>query len=490
VKKQNLKKSISKSATDKTTPAQQNIVAPAEASFTAKMQYDRLEHAVKAWSRDDQGFLSEEKTFLTLGGAPPTIPGANLHGSVGSPCAGIILFGKVEALELVSALDQAPDPSLPIADFGNNDLLRRDFVGSRLDQANFQEMEQRFAPIWRRLSEFPFSAARESRTEMAILRLAYSRDTAIKAMFDPNLRRLVKYPLLGTAAGETQSLEILADVDLLRRRHFTRTHACTKCDSARLHVYEACPSCGGADLQEEPLIHHYRCGCQEVESHFKQDQLLVCPKCHRTLRHFGVDYGKPGTAVICASCGAVNSEPLVNFICLDCSTVTAANDAQIMDWYHYDLTEEGILALRQGQLPQFELAPLLEKRTHAYSPREFQLLATQELKVAKRFDLAFSVARITVLNIDALVRQLGAVAAVVDFRRVVDAVVVELRTTDFVGISTMQSMVIGFPGTSAKDVEVALARVRLTIEKTVSARLETSIEVAEGDAIVELLTGS
>ena len=234
--------------------------------------------------------------------------------------------------------------------------------------------------------------------------------------------------------------------------------------------YEACPGCGGADLREESLVHHYRCGCQEIESHFTQDQLLVCPKCHRTLQHFGVDYGKPGTALVCATCAAANSEPFVNLVCLDCSAVTLANDAKTTDWYHYDLTEEGIRALREGKLPQFDTAPLLGNRTYAYSPREFRLLATHELRVAKRFGLPFSVARITVLNIDSLVRQHGAVAADAGFRRVVDAVVAELRTTDFVSATAMQSMVIGLPGTSAKDADVALARIRCAMTKRVRAR--------------------
>ena len=83
----------------------------------------------------------------------------------------------------------------------------------------------------------------------------------------------------------------------------------------------------------------------------------------------------------------------------------------------------------------------------------------------------------------------GAVAAVAGFQRVVDAVVAELRTTDFVGAATMQSTVIGFPGTTAKGVDIVLAKISRTIDQTISARAEIGVEVAEGDAIVELLAG-
>ena len=491
MKKQVQKNSASDLIDDPPTQEAREIAGSPETPFTAKMQYEHLENAVKEWNPDHYPEVREERIFLTLAGDHhPPILGANLQGKVGEACAGIILLGKVEAAELASVLDDAPDPSLPIADFGNNETLRRDFIGSSLDETSLKEMEQQFAPVWRRLAELPFTAAREFRAEMNILRLAYSRDTPIAAALDPNVHQLVKYPLLGPANGERQTLEMLAQVELLRRRHFTRTHVCAKCESARLNVYEACPSCGSANLHEEPLVHHYRCGCQDIESKFRQDQLLVCPKCERTLTHFGVDYGKPGTALVCGSCKATNSEPFINFMCLDCSTVTPASEAKELDWYHYDLTEDGVLALQQGQLPQFDLAPLLERRAHAYSPREFRLLATHELNVSKRFGLPFSVARITVLNIDELVRKHGAVAAVAGFQRVVDAVVDELRTTDFVGASTMQSTVIGFPGTSAKDVDIVIARISQTIDATIAARVEIGVEVAEGDAVIELLSGS
>ena len=424
---------------------------------------------------------------MTLGGERPTVQGVNLRGSVGSPSAGIILLARIQPSELSSALDQAPDPAIPIADFGNNNVVRRDFVGSNFDRESIHEIERTFAPIWRRLAEFPFKAAREGRAELTTLRLAYSRDSAITAVLDPNSRRVVEYPLLGAIAGERRQLETLAGLDLLHRRHFTRTHACAKCESARLNVYEACPACGGADLREETLVHHYRCGCQEVESHFAQSHLLVCPKCHRSLHHLGVDYGKPGKVVVCATCGATNSEPIVHLACLDCSAVTPADDAVATDWYHYDLTDEGIRTLQQGRLPQFDITPLLESQTHAYSPHDFRLLAMHELKVAERFNRPFSVARFTVLNLESLVREHGPVAADIGFRRAVDAVVVALRACDFVSAGAMQSTVIGFPGTAAKDVDVIVTRIRNTVDATVTSQVELGVEVAEGDAIIDLL---
>ena len=435
--------------------------------------------------------VSEGARFLALGRKPPAFAGDNLQANAGPSCAGIVLLGPVDPAELADVLKAAADPAIPIADFGGNETSRRDFVGTRFDRGSLNEIGTSFSTIWRRLAEIPFSAEHRSREELTILRLAWSRDTAINAAFSPQSRHIVEYPLLGSAAPTTQRrLEMLAGLDLLHRRHFTRTHSCDKCESARLHVYEACPACGSANLREETIVHHYRCGCQEIESHFSQGDLLICPKCHRTLHHIGVDYGKPGKAVLCAGCGATNSDPFVRFACLDCSSVQNADDAKAIDWFNYDLTEEGIRALRQGRLPQFDITPLLEGRTHTYSPREFRLLAMHEIKVAERLKRPFSVARFTVLNLDELIRERGAIAVDDGFRRIADAVASELRSSDFVGVGTNLSGVIGFPATSPNDIDTIVKRIRRAIDANSKASLELGFEVAEGDAIIEMLAKS
>jgi Thaumarchaeal output domain 1 len=155
------------------------------------------------------------------------------------------------------------------------------------------------------LAELSFGAAHEDRAELTLFRIAYSRDAPIEASFATDSILLVDYRLLWRISAARQRLEALADLDLLRRNFFTRTHACGRCQSARLHAYEACPACGGGNLVDQPIVHHYRCGWQAPQSRFAGSRLLVCPKCRRELRHFGVDYGKPGIVVVCRGCGAV-----------------------------------------------------------------------------------------------------------------------------------------------------------------------------------------
>ena len=425
--------------------------------------------------------------FLVLGGTSPPLPGISCRATPGSPCAGILMLGAVTPAQLADALLEVPDPAVPIADFAGNPGLRCDFAGERLNPPALAAFRDFSTPIWRRLAELPFRAAHEDRAELTLLRIAYSRDAAIEASFAPDSSRLVDYRLLGRISAARQRLEALADLDLLRRQFFTRTHACGRCESARLHAYEACPACGSGNLVDEPLVHHYRCGSQAPESRFADGRLLVCPKCRRELRHFGVDYGKPGIVVVCRGCGAVEDEPVANFACLDCAAVTPSTDSSPTDWHHYELTEEGLRALHDGRLPRLNIAPVLQRYGRAFSPREFNLLAAEALRVARRYERPFALARLTVANIDQLRRELGPVVVDSAFRLAIDASVGLLRDSDFVTPDGPASMLIGFPETSAALAAKVLDRVKKEVAIVVAAPLEIAVTTAEGERAAALL---
>ena len=419
--------------------------------------------------------------YLVLGSNPPRVPGMSFHTTLGSPCAGIVMLGRVTPAEFADALEEAPDPAVPIADFADNPGLRSDFVGGRFDASAIATFREFSAPIWRRLTELPFSVAREDRAELTLLRIAYSRDAAIEASFAPDSSLLVDYRLLGRGSATRQRLEAMADLDLVRRRFFTRTHACGRCGSARLHAYEGCPACGGGDLVDEPVVHHYRCGWQGPESRFADGRLLVCPKCRRELRHFGLDYGKPGIIVVCGSCRTTHDEPVANFACLDCTGVTSTADSTPTNWHHYDLTEEGLRALRDGRLPRLNIAPVLERYGRAFSPHDFRLLAAEALRVTRRYGRPFALARLSVANIGSLRREFGPVAVDAAFRLAIEVSVGLLRESDFVTPNGPASMFIGFPETAVGDAAKVLDRVKKQIAAVVTAPLEIVVTTAEGE---------
>lgn len=274
----------------------------------------------------------------------------------------MFLMGPVNESELTAMIGTMPDPAVPIALFGNCIRTRNDFAADVLDATTLAGARSRFAPIIRRLQQLPFHAAREDRTDLLALRLAYSRDCPIEADFAPEEPTVIKYSLLFFQTAARAGLEGLANRALLRRRHFIRTHACHHCGSLRLIAHEACPGCGGSHLIDEAIVHHYRCGCQAAESAFVAGASLICPKCRRVLRHLGMDYGKPGEIVRCRSCGAISQEPDPVFVCMDCRATTDGRQAKAMDWFHYDLTDLGIQALREGCLP------VRPAQSHAHVP--------------------------------------------------------------------------------------------------------------------------
>jgi hypothetical protein len=94
-----------------------------------------------------------------------------------------------------------PDPALPIVDFDSNRGLRSDFVADRFDASTLAEAKQQFASIERRLAELPFQASQAERSELTILRLAFSHDAAIEARLTPESKAIVEYPLIGVTSG-------------------------------------------------------------------------------------------------------------------------------------------------------------------------------------------------------------------------------------------------------------------------------------------------
>jgi GGDEF domain-containing protein len=170
--------------------------------------------------------------------------------------------------------------------------------------------------------------------------------------------------------------------------------------------------------------------------------------------------------------------------------VTPIADAASTDWYHYDLTDEGIAALRAGYLPRFDIGPLLEGRPRAFSPNEFRLLATEAARVARRYTRPFTVVRLTLSNVDALRREVGSVETDIAFRHAVDAIVEALRTSDFVGTAGASSIVVAFPETPSAAVATIVERIRSRIRNATAVALDLAIEVAEGDAITDMLAQS
>jgi CheY-like chemotaxis protein len=184
--------------------------------------------------------------------------------------------------------------------------------------------------------------------EQMIGRMFVSR-RGLTPKYDPNSRSLISYDVALTPAVVAREAEVLCNEGLLKRHFYDRFHVCPTCDSVRLHVREECSHCRSANLREEQYLHHFRCAFQGRETDFRQGDLLICPKCRYELTHFGYDYDRPGSMVVCGDCGKAASEPIVGFVCLDCGSHVDSDAAPTRDVFAYQLTEDGVAFAEHGR---------------------------------------------------------------------------------------------------------------------------------------------
>ncbi len=218
------------------------------------------------------------------------------------------------------------------------------------------------------LPEFPISSDRNG---LVALALSYTRETRVDAKWQPQIPEMIDYPLLSGIDHPRTVLEELAAHELVSKRPFDRVHICAACSSSRLNVREECPECQSSNISEKTLIHHYQCAFQAEEKKFLEGRTLVCPKCHKELRHYGVDYDKPGTLFIRGDCGSTSPEPAVGFLCVDCGRHCKGDVIETRQWFNYDITPDGVSAIQSGLLPHSSLESVLEVNRAAYSRRDF-----------------------------------------------------------------------------------------------------------------------
>ncbi|MCH5236326.1 MAG: hypothetical protein J1E95_00820 [Muribaculaceae bacterium] len=143
-----------------------------------------------------------------------------------------------------------------------------------------------------------------------------------------------------------QKLEELGYAE--RTRLVDRIHICKECGDSHQLFIECCPKCKSSDIQQESMIHHFRCANISPESTYFKDGALVCPKCRRTLRHIGVDYDRPATVFSCF-CGNTFMQSAMKVMCTNCSHISTPEELIPTDVYEYKLTPAGIAAFASDE---------------------------------------------------------------------------------------------------------------------------------------------
>ena len=284
--------------------------------------------------------------------------------------------------EIDLLMARCSNPAAPLIADSSRFGARADVVLSDIALGSIASALLVVQPLLERLRDLPRLPDGIDRDGLLALTLAYTRGVGLEAKWAPNSESVLCYPMLLGVRDPRTKLEELAASGLLRRRFFERLFVCGQCGSSRMMAREVCVKCRSSHIETLPLLHHYSCGFQGAQPLFQKGDGYHCPKCAKPLRHYGVDYDKPGTAFECQSCHDAMSEPDVYFVCADCGSTQASDGTARLTWCHYDITADGIAAARSGRISRNDIEDAGENRR---TLRDFRAQSRQALAVAARY---------------------------------------------------------------------------------------------------------
>jgi transcription elongation factor Elf1 len=162
---------------------------------------------------------------------------------------------------------------------------------------------------------------------------------------------------LGDPSSTDEFLENLFEADILKRELYDKVVYCPYCDSANVSIHYCCPYCKAFDIKKSALIEHIPCGYIEIEERFRNDDKLVCPRCHKELAKPDVDYRKAGVWCACNECGKNFDIPVPAHFCRDCRKGFTFEESLYKEVYSYSLTSE---AMKEAAVGWIMIAPLRE----------------------------------------------------------------------------------------------------------------------------------
>lgn len=329
-------------------------------------------------------------TVLCLPAVPAGMEGAGwrLTDSIDERPDAVVALTRADAMRLEDILRHWQDDLMPVADLSGSGLAWADHTSAEGVEGLPAALRDLLA-IHTRLAGLPPRVRCTDRPDALLLARLVSRQAELAPRHDPAMPALVVYPAAGLLSFPEQTADRLAEVGLLSRQFFDRLHVCPNCASSRLSVREECRECRHPRVAPQALVHHFRCAFQAPEPEFRQGDRLVCPKCGKELRHFGVDYDKPGAMVVCAKCGHADAEPAVGFLCLDCGAHSDAERVTTRDWFGYALTAAGERAVQTGQIVE-DWRPALDATLDV-----LRIMVRKAVRVEARYGRPFALLTIT-----------------------------------------------------------------------------------------------
>jgi hypothetical protein len=310
-------------------------------------------------------------------------PTFRLHGGEGPPDA-ILLLSPAALAEAIHLRSSAETFLSPIIDATGELGALADGRHQPVDPQNKAQIAALIERFTARRAQLAPAVTAATDLPTRLLAWLYVAGSTLRPQRDPASRRCFRYPGFFSEEGVVLAAEALVRQGLLDRSFIDRLNVCPSCHSSRLNVREECPSCRSANLQEQALVHHFRCAYQAPEAQFVRGFNLVCPKCRQHLRHYGSDYDKPGHVLACGHCHATNSEPVVGFACLDCGAHTDGDAIRRHDVFEYTLNAAAFERLTRPAPPAAPAPSTAGTALTIELARPLPLMATAELRYGAR----------------------------------------------------------------------------------------------------------
>lgn len=389
----------------------------------------------------------------------------------------VILFSEGEDPAVLARLLDGPvGLAVPVLDATGTLGGRADHVIEVLSDESVADALRAVAPLLARLARLPDSRASADARLLGILAYTLCREEAIAPNWAPHRKQAMHYPALFALASARAHLDQLRADGLLQARHAERLHACDACGGSRLNVAEHCPKCNATFLMEERVIHHYACGYQAPQSDFGKRGAMLCPKCGKRPRHFGVDYDAPGVLILCRVCEETADPPDIKFTCLDCGRETLSDNADIVDWFAYTLSDDGVQAARVGRLPKLHVEAAFSSVKQARNFRDFGQMLLHDLDVAARYDRPITFVRAKLKSVEHLTEEHGRGQVAEAFHLLTELVAELLRETDFLAV-TDDVVLIAMPETDPKNARTVLDRLNQEVLSKIKINLNFETQV-------------
>jgi len=280
-----------------------------------------------------------------------------------------------------------------------------------------------------------------------------------------------------------QLLEFLKRRGLLQGEFVDRIHACNFCFSSYLNFREVCTDCGSADIESEDLVHHFSCGYVGPESDYLYEGDKICPKCHKHLRHIGVDYDQPSQIFYCHSCTKTFQEPETDSLCFNCGRKNTPDHLIRRDIFEFELTALGQVSAASGTV--FSLQEEFGQEVTILPFEMYQVALNMEIERIKRYGVSkSSAARISFENYVEIVASLGEESK--ELSTQISLQINDLiRTSDVVSYYNDTILLFLLTETNSENAMTAVNRFVAQVQELVSKNLSIALKIDHAIASID-----